>query len=185
MQVEYETDMLLRYSPFLRKQAGKYYNWHRQCHDSTLYDFEEFLEEAAIGFIEALRSNDTREYPLSPTTIGYARRAIHRRIVRDMLLHYDGIHRSEHRETLQNQAQGSVRVIDSSNISDEIAYTDAALSDVECRATLETLPPLHIKIASALSQGITKNQLISGKIVTRWKLNRIIRDLRAALVPDG
>ena len=172
MQVEYEADMLQMYSPFLHKQAGKYYNRHRECHDRTQYDYEEFYQEAAIGFVEALRSNSTREYPLSPTIIGYARHAIHRRIVRDLLLHYDGIHRTEH-------------MIDSPYISEELSYTDEALSAVECRATIETLPPLHIKVARALSQGITKNQLVSGKVVSRWKLDRIIRDLQAVLVPEG
>ena len=185
MQVEYEADMLRMYSPFLHKQAGKYYNRHRECHDRTQYDYEEFYQEAAIGFVEALRSNSTREYPLSPTIIGYARHAIHRRIVRDLLLHYDGIHRTEHKEMVQQQSLSTVHMIDSPYISEELSYTDEALSAVECRATIETLPPLHIKVARALSQGITKNQLVSGKVVSRWKLDRIIRDLQAVLVPEG
>lgn len=185
MQSQYEADMLQQYSPFLHKQAGKYYHRHNQCHDRTHYDYEEFYQEAAIGFIEALRSSNTYEYPLSPTVIGYARHAIHRRIVRNLLLHYDGVHRSEHKRRTGQQNVLMVHIIDSTYTSEEIFYTDEALSEAECRATIDSLSPLHAQIAWALAEGVTKNQLVTSKFISRWKLDRIINDLRTALVQEA
>lgn len=173
--------MLKKYTPLVHKEAKKYYTKYRHEYNGTQYSYEDFFQEAALGFIETLRKNEEQENPLSSFTCGCIEKNIHKNIVRNLMLYHDGIHRTGHKEIAEKQPVKVISVGEENDPRKHIAKEDLSLNDAELRVLLSGLSPLHRQVAAALYQGISRKQLLRDKIVTRTKLDAIIDDLKKAL----
>lgn len=173
--------MIKKYASFVHKQAWIHFEKYRNEYHGNQYTYDDFCQEASIGFIEALRNSMSEEYPLSPYTLGCAKNNIRKLISRNLLLHHDSVHRSEYKGGKPKQKIQVVNANDLLYNGEEMASTDYTLADVEYRVALEGLSPLHRQVAFALSEGISKKQLVTSKIVSRYKLDIIIEDIKAAL----
>lgn len=176
--------MIQEYAPFVHKQARKYYEKYQSWYNGNHYAYDDFYQEAAIAFIETLRSVGTREHPLSQFTLGCARNNIHKQISMNLLMRHDSVHRTQYSISTAKQTVQVVNTVDTSDPREDIAELDDSLADAEFRAALDRLSPMHKKVAIALLKGVTRNQLLTSKIVSRDKLRTIIKDLKATFAPE-
>lgn len=179
MQKDFETIVLEVYSPFIHKQARAYHNRYSSCSRYGVIDYDEFYQEAALGFLEAIRSANAKELPLPPRVFPYARQYIQNKIFYNLILSYDGIHRTPPSH-VGNTAPFKIL---SSISTDEVPQPDIQvqamhLNEVDLFATLNALAPAQATVAVCLINGISRREMVRRHILPRRTIDQAINCLR-------
>lgn len=179
MQQDFETTALEIYQPFIHKQARSYFRKYASC---TLYgaiDYEEFYQEAAMAFLEAIRGTGSTGFPLAKSVISVAKQCIQHRIFRNIILSYDGIHRSppsRHANTAPHKTLSSLT--DESLLLSNLQSNAEEIDNVDLIVTLESLPHTQSIVAICLINGISAREMVRRHILPRRKIQQAVGCLR-------
>ena len=179
MQKDFETIALEVYAPFIHKQARAYFSQYASCTRYGAIDYEEFYQEAALGFLEAIRNTNSTELPLHPKAFPHAKQCIRHRIFNNLILSYDGIHRSP---PTRRVGSAPYKVL-SSISTDEVPAPDslsnaARIADVDLVATIQSLPPAQSIVAVCLINDISRREMVRRRILPRRTIDHAVDCLR-------
>lgn len=178
MQKSFEAIAVEHYSPFIHKQARAYYNRYATCTVFGAIDYEEFYQEAALGFVQAIRHLKANTLPLPGKAIAFAKQYIRSLIFRNIILSYDGIHRLSPSAVAASTA---FKVVSSIHTDDQsLAQLDesASFNDVDLAATLEALPPAQSVVAVCLINGLSRREMVRRHILPRRTIDHAVECLR-------
>lgn len=179
MQKDFETIALEAYAPFIHKQAHKYHNLYQHAKTCCQPDYEEYYQEAAIGFLEAIRELNQTTLPVSPQAIAYAKHHILHHIVRNLVLRRDGIHRLDRANTVPYCV--NVRLTSFTSDDQDLFEREdycSSLKDVDLLITIETLPPTLAIVAKCLICGISRREMVRRNILPRRTVDHAVECLR-------
>lgn len=179
MQQDFESRAIDIYAPFIHKQARSYFRRYSSCCRYGGIDYEEFYQEAAVGFLQAIRTINASELPLPPVVLTYARQYIRHLIFQNLVLSYDGIHRRAPSATVGIGHTDNLSSIttEASEIQSNAA-TDNNIDDVDLFTTIDALPPAQATTAICLINGLSRREIARRKILPRRTINHAVECLR-------
>lgn len=185
MQNSFESLALEHYAGFIHKQARIYYNQYGPCARIGVIDYEDFHQEAVLGFLLALRTLNVNTFPVPPKAIVFAKQFIRSLIFRNVVLRFDGIHRQPPSSVSKKI---TVSVLSTPLKEDEsllfTADKASTYDDVDFFATIEKLPPQLSTVAVCMVNGLSVREIERRRIMPRRVARHAVERLRKLFSED-